>query len=130
MRADPITAPLMEANNLKSWWGPGRHLIALPLRLTNLYDMIMVFDETWDGKPDTPLNTSWNSKGDTAHMKNAFNDFDIRLRRTLEYVPAEECRLWNILSLPDLRTWVSDSGKFVILGDAAHAMRPYLAQVS
>ncbi|KAE9366341.1 FAD/NAD(P)-binding domain-containing protein [Stipitochalara longipes BDJ] len=128
MRADPLTAPLMEAGTMRSWWGPGRHLVALPLRQANLYDMIVVFDEVYEGKPDTPLHTNWNSKGDVEHLKNAFADYEPRLRRALDYVPADECRLWNILSLPDLSTWVSPSGQVVILGDAAHAMRPYLAQ--
>jgi salicylate hydroxylase len=53
----------------------------------------------------------------------------IKLRKSLEYVLAEECRFWNILSPPDLPTWVSVGGNDVLLGDAAHAMRPYLAQV-
>jgi len=129
MRADPLTAPLMEAGTLRSWWGPGRHLIALPLRQENLYDMIVCFDEAYEGKPDTPLHTNWNSKGDVEHLRNAFADYEPRLRRALDYVSPDECRLWNILSLPDLSTWVSTSGKAVLLGDAAHAMRPYLAQV-
>jgi 2-polyprenyl-6-methoxyphenol hydroxylase-like FAD-dependent oxidoreductase len=59
-----------------------------------------------------------------------FNNYEARLRKALEYVPAEECRLWNNLSRPDLPTWVSVGGNVVLLGDAAHAMRPYLAQVS
>jgi salicylate hydroxylase len=130
MKADPITAPLMETGNLKAWWGPGRHIITLPLRQANMYDMIAVFDETYEGKPETPLHTNWNSKGDVKHLRAAFADHETSLRKVLEYVPAEECRLWNILSLPDLRTWVSSSGKVALLGDAAHAMRPYLAQVS
>lgn len=129
MRADPITAPLMESGAVTSWWGPGRHIIALPVRLANFFDIIACFDERYDGKPDTPLHTNWNTKGDPEHMRKAFSDFEIRIRTLLQYVPEDQCRLWNILSLPDLRTWVSASGKAVILGDAAHAMRPYLAQV-
>jgi hypothetical protein len=92
--------------------------------------MIAVFDEAYEGKPETPLHTNWNTKGDVDHLRKAFADYDPRLRRALDYVPADECRLWNILSLPDLPTWVSPSGNVVILGDAAHAMRPYLAQVN
>ena len=53
----------------------------------------------------------------------------IQLRKAVEYVLAEVCRLWNILSLPDLPSWVTVGGHVVLLGDAAHAMRPYLAQV-
>jgi salicylate hydroxylase len=129
MKADPITAPLMETGKLTAWWGPGRHIITLPLRQDNMYDMIVVFDPAYEGKPETPLHTNWTSKGDVNHLREGFTDHEIRLRKTLEYVPADECRLWNILSLPDLPTWVSQSGKIVLLGDAAHAMRPYLAQL-
>lgn len=129
MKADPITAPLMENKSLAAWWGPGRHMITLPLRQANLFDMIIVFDGEYAGKPDTPLHTNWNTMGDTKLLRAAFTDFDVRIGKTLEYVSDDECRLWNILSLPDLKTWVSESGKAVLLGDAAHAMRPYLAQV-
>jgi hypothetical protein len=34
-----------------------------------------------------------------------------------------------ISMLPDPRTWVSESGKVVLMGDAAHGMHPYLSQV-
>ena len=129
MKADPITAPLMDTGNSASRWGLGRHTIALPLRQANLYDMIIVVDETCADVPETPLHTNWNTKGDVVHLRCAFTDHEISLRRALEYIPAQECRLWNILSLPDFKTWVSSSGK-VVFGDAAHAMRPYLAQAS
>ncbi len=79
MKADPITAPLMETGNLKAWWGPGRHIITLPQRQANMYDMILVFDETYEGKPESPLHTNWNSKGDVKHLRAAFAEHDIRL---------------------------------------------------
>lgn len=37
-------------------------------------------------------------------------------------------RKWPLKSLPPLDTWVSDSGKAVIMGDAAHPMLPYMSQ--
>lgn len=129
MRADPITAPFMESKNLNGWWGPGRNTITLPLRQANMYDMIMLFDGNYAGKPETPLHTNWNTMGDTKLLRAAFTDHEVRLRKAIEYVSGDECRLWNVLSLPDLKTWVSESGKVVLLGDSAHAMRPYLGQV-
>jgi hypothetical protein len=35
---------------------------------------------------------------------------------------------WPLLSGPQQDRWVSQSGKLLILGDAAHAMVPYMSQ--
>ena len=34
---------------------------------------------------------------------------------------------WPLFAVSPLPQWVSASGKFALLGDAAHAMVPYLA---
>jgi salicylate hydroxylase len=96
IKVDPIIAPLMETGNIKGWWSPGRHVFALALPPTNLYDVIIVFDETYEGKPETPLHTSWNTKGDVKHLRASCLDHEERVRKALECV-SEECRLWNIL---------------------------------
>lgn len=36
---------------------------------------------------------------------------------------------WGLFQLEPLPTWVSSTGKVALLGDAAHAMLPFLAQV-
>jgi len=35
---------------------------------------------------------------------------------------------WSLVSGQPLQKWVDDSGKLLILGDAAHAMVPYMSQ--
>lgn len=35
---------------------------------------------------------------------------------------------WRLIDLPTINDWVHPSGKMVIIGDAAHATLPYLAQ--
>lgn len=37
-------------------------------------------------------------------------------------------RKWPLRSLPPLETWISDSGKVAVMGDAAHPMLPYMSQ--
>ena len=34
---------------------------------------------------------------------------------------------WPLFEVEPLDKWVSDSGKFILIGDAAHAMVPYLS---
>lgn len=43
-------------------------------------------------------------------------------------MPATERYLWRVSEVSPLPTWVSKSGRVVILGDAAHAMVPFAAQ--
>jgi salicylate hydroxylase len=35
---------------------------------------------------------------------------------------------WPLLTVPPLQSWISPSSKVLILGDAAHAMVPYMSQ--
>ncbi|KAJ4147127.1 hypothetical protein LMH87_001674 [Akanthomyces muscarius] len=35
---------------------------------------------------------------------------------------------WNFLDIPELGTWTSKNGRVVLIGDAAHAMRPFAAR--
>jgi salicylate hydroxylase len=35
---------------------------------------------------------------------------------------------WPLLSGHPLKSWVHDKGKLLIIGDAAHAMVPYMSQ--
>jgi salicylate hydroxylase len=34
---------------------------------------------------------------------------------------------WPLFEVDPLDKWASDSGKFIVIGDAAHAMVPYLS---
>jgi salicylate hydroxylase len=131
MKADPVTAPLMEAANVLQWFAPGRHIVSGPVAFGDYFSMIVVFAQEYAGKPDTPPNArNWETKGDPKLLRKAFEDHEPRVRQTMNYVTEEECRIWNITMLPDLKTWVSPSGKVVLAGDAAHCMLPYMAQVS
>lgn len=40
----------------------------------------------------------------------------------------DACYIWPFMKMPKLERWYSDAGKFIIMGDAAHALPPSSAQ--
>ena len=37
---------------------------------------------------------------------------------------------WPLMAIPPLQKWLTPSGKMIVIGDAAHAMLPYMSQGS
>ena len=65
-------------------------------------------------------------KGTSEEVRKAFKGWDPRIDMMLEHVT--DVLLWRLYTHKELPSWVHDSGKMCLIGDAAHAMTPYLAQ--
>lgn len=130
MRADPLTAPFMAQPDPRGWLAPGRHAVSSPARWGEFYYIILIIDQEHEQHPTIPEGArNWETMGNIKELRDVYSDHEPVMRRILEKVEEEDCRLWRISMLPDLPSWVSGSGKVVLVGDAAHAMCPYLAQV-
>lgn len=121
MRSDPEISHLMNDINSNFWIGPKRHIVGYPIKNGTLYNLVMAL-------PGVAATDKWNESGDLNEMKESYNDFDPVLKKILSYVTS--CRKWALAELPAIDQWVSRSGTIVLLGDAAHAMLPCLAQVN
>ncbi|KAI9497287.1 hypothetical protein BDB00DRAFT_926145 [Zychaea mexicana] len=119
MRADPEVAFLMDDPNSNCWIGYRRHIMAYPIRNGELYNLVM-------SHPGAAAVGRWNEPGNLEEMKKHYHNFDPIIRKVLEKVTG--CLKWTLADLPVLSNWVSSSGRIVLIGDAAHAMLPYLAQ--
>jgi salicylate hydroxylase len=66
--------------------------------------------------------------GDVEELRAIFGDWDPKLRRLFSLV--DTCSKWKLQNSDpsSLPTWVHPRGTFCLLGDAAHATLPYLAQ--
>lgn len=119
MLADPEVAHLMSDVNSNCWIGHQRHIMAYPIRNGEMYNLVM-------SHPGKAAVGRWNEPGNIEEMKDHYRNFDPTIRKVVSKVTS--CLKWKLADLPPLPRWVSDSGRVVVIGDAAHAMVPYLAQ--
>lgn len=61
-----------------------------------------------------------------SELQARFSDWDPIVRQLIKLVP--EPLKWQLAEIEEQATWVSNSGKVVVIGDASHAMVPHLAQ--
>jgi 6-hydroxynicotinate 3-monooxygenase len=100
------------------WWGRDRHV--LPYFMTSqrheIYVIGVVPAPSWDSE-----EASQPSSRDA--LLSAFADFHPDLRRVLQ--AADEVSVWPIFDRERNDRW--SGGRIVLLGDACHPMRPYMA---
>ncbi|KAK6205239.1 salicylate hydroxylase [Scheffersomyces amazonensis] len=119
MLADPVIAHLMTDINSNCWIGYRRHVMAYPIRNGEMYNIVM-------SHPGQASVGKWNEPGDVEEMRAHYKNFDPVVRQLLTHV--KTVLKWVLADLPMLPRWVSEHGHVLLIGDAAHAMLPYLAQ--
>ena len=97
--------------------GPGRHIVAYPLG-PNQVNLVAVQER------DNWAEEGWNNADDPKNLRAAFDDFAPDIKGLLGRV--EQTNLWGLFRHDIAATW--QSGKMVMLGDAAHPTLPFLAQ--
>jgi salicylate hydroxylase len=141
MLSSPLTAPLINERAIHSWWGPNRHWICGPKSNGQSYDASFFIHPTASSPLPASHVSASNShdpgkdkdndrRGDVREVTNGVQTYgyEKRVQAFAKMIPPENCTLWKVTQLPDLPTWVSESGRIVLLGDAAHAMSPHLGQ--
>ncbi len=103
------------------WWGPDRH--CLPYYLTGRRDEVyaigVVPAAAWDSEETSVPSTR-------SQYLQSFAGFHADLQRVLEAV--DGVTLWPIFDRKRNDTWSDGpSGRVVLLGDACHPMRPFMA---
>ncbi|KAK9450072.1 3-hydroxybenzoate 6-hydroxylase-like protein [Limtongia smithiae] len=119
MSGDSDLQELLDSPYATCWIGPGRHIMAYPIRNKTLYNLVML--HPGDGEPGV-----WNTRGSLDDLRNNYADWDPKLVKILHKVQA--CLKWKITYVRELPSWVSKSGRIALLGDSAHATVPFLAQ--
>jgi len=70
--------------------------------------------------------SSWSQEQFHAELKRLTTGMDPRVRRIVNLIKAPITN-WPVYQVRNLPTWISESGKYVLMGDGAHAMAFYLS---
>ena len=100
------------------WMGPGKHFVHYYVRNRQLLNFVAVIDQ------DTWTKESWTDRGDIADAIAAYEGWHPQLHSILEAV--DETFIWALFDRPPMQRW--SVGRVTLLGDACHAMLPFMAQ--
>lgn len=100
---------LLGTSVTNTWTGPGAHVATYPLKGSNTHNFVFICD--------TLLDT-------LADMKNYFKNWDPRLLLILDI--AQDVKQWPMTASTGNEPWLHPDGNFALLGDACHAMFPFL----
>lgn len=100
------------------WAGPGRHLVTYYLRGGALVNYVAVEERSgW-------AEERWSVPGDPEALRVAFAGWHPRVTGLLSRIEAPT--VWGLFLRPEQVRW--SDGRVALLGDAAHAMLPFMAQ--
>lgn len=117
----PLPGPV-QASQVTVWMGPRLHVVQYPVQAGRALNVVAIVHGAMPSDPQ-----GWDQAAHTAHLFQALGPVCRPLRQTLEAVP--QWRLWALNDRPPLTgPQQMGQGAVALLGDAAHPMRPYLAQ--
>ncbi|KAL6917090.1 hypothetical protein FSHL1_008255 [Fusarium sambucinum] len=119
MKADKDTSWLLRRPGINIWIGEDRHVMTYSIAGGNSFNMVL-------SHVDHSSPSTWNAECALQDMRDSFHNWDPKLVKVINMI--EHTIKWPLMNGPRLQTWVSKSQKLLVLGDAAHAMVPYMSQ--
>jgi salicylate hydroxylase len=112
----------LRTSNVTAWLGPRLHVVHYPVCGGHKVNVVAVVHGQPTGHP-----TSWTHQAHRADLMAALGPVHTQLQGMLDTVP--EWRLWPLNDRPPMTgAYAHAQGRVALLGDAAHPLRPYLAQ--
>jgi len=104
--------------NASSWWGPGHHFVHYFVGAGARYvNWVAITPGEWRLE-------SWTARGEVADARREFEGWHPQVGAIIS--AADTTNRWALYDRDPLPRWTV--GRAVLLGDAAHAMLPYMAQ--
>jgi len=112
-------ADLVHPPNINFWIGPDAHAITYSLKRDGLLNVVLTQAHAIGDKVKYGPQPA-----DITDVRQAFEGWDPRFEKLLSI--AQQCAKWTLLLSSEIQTWTSQEGTFSLVGDAAHAMLPFL----
>ncbi|KAH7347978.1 hypothetical protein BKA66DRAFT_477751 [Pyrenochaeta sp. MPI-SDFR-AT-0127] len=119
IKADPELKELVEKHECNCWVGHDGLVMTYMVKNSKILNMVLSHRDD----VDTSYWTLAQYKDEIGEM---FDDWDPRLKRLLD-ARDDRVQNWPIYQAKTLPRWTSERGRFVLIGDAAHAMSFYLS---
>jgi salicylate hydroxylase len=100
------------------WMGPGGHFVHYFVSGGRLVNFVAIVER------DSWTRESWTDRGEVADALAAFDGWHPQVRAILGAV--DETFIWALFDRHPLERW--SAGRVTLLGDACHAMLPFMAQ--
>lgn len=110
----PDLKPYLEEKKAIRWVGPGRHIIAYPVRNREIYNMALAHPDR--GRVDE----SWTTVTSKKNLLTEYEGWDPMLIKILDLVPEGDVLEWKLCMHMPLLRWARDS--CALMGDACHPM--------
>jgi salicylate hydroxylase len=112
----------LRSQDVTVWLGPRLHVVAYPVKAGEQLNVVAIVQGTAKGAAQ-----DWDQAGAVGELLAAMGPLCRPLRDLVSAMPS--WRLWALQDRPPLQSANEmASGRVALLGDAAHPMRPYLAQ--
>ncbi|KAL6250173.1 hypothetical protein RBB50_002474 [Rhinocladiella similis] len=118
IKNNPKTAWILESQSLNLWVGHASHVMTYSIASGKIFNLVVTHPESTD--PST-----WDQQDNIAKMQAHFDGWDPALTAVLDKV--QTSTKWPIMDINVPDKWSSDNRRTVLLGDAAHAMVPFMA---
>eukprot|EP01034_Spumella_vulgaris_P034497 gene34496-42543_t len=118
--------PSLRTRQVTAWLGPRLHMVQYPVRRGELQNLVLIVQ----GPAPANLET-WDHDANARDLEYALQGTSTALQHAVHSVEAAGSgwRLWPLCDRPPVRSPDDMAqGLVALLGDAAHPMRPYLAQ--
>ena len=117
---------VLRSNEVTAWMGPHLHAVQYPVRGGELQYLVVIIEGPAPGDLD-----HWDHAANAADLERALRGTCSALQEVVRHVCSQghDWRLWPLSDRAPVSSAAQmASGLVALLGDAAHPMRPYLAQ--
>lgn len=78
-------------------------------------------------RDEKDISESWSNEAKISDVLKYIEDWEPRPKAIVARTPSGSCIDWKLVRRDPLPTWVSEGGRIVVIGDAAHTCPPYVS---